>query len=230
MLFMRSHITRLASLTLLAALAVLPLAGCSTSKSTVQMRTDGDFHFQNGEYDLAAREYAGVIDKYPGDWQIQYRYGVSQLRLGNDLEARRALEIAHTRRPRNADVAEALAEAIFRLNDESRLFAFLRERAESTQTVRSYLLLGRYSMEMGDHDSAQTAIDTAIALDNNQSVEPYLLAAELAERLGQIDTAAMYLTSAYHLDSENEAIRDRLRALGEIPGPTLGNAETDDYR
>lgn len=211
---------------ILAILATL-LIGCSSGRSTMQMREDGDFHFNNGSYGLSAQEYAGVIDKYPGDWRIQYRYGVCQLEMENYQEARRALEIAHTRRPGDADVAEALAESIFRLNDESRLFAFLRERAESTQTVRAYLLLGRYSMEMGDHDSARRAIDTAIALDNNETIDPYMLAADLAQRLGDVDGAVEQLTRAYRINSENEEIRRRLQALGEIPGPTLGAVETD---
>jgi Tfp pilus assembly protein PilF len=74
---------------------------------------------------------------------------------------------------------------------------------------------------MNDPDSAQVAIRTAIELDDGRSVEPYLVAADLAERLGDLDLAVRRLRQAYGIDSRNDRVRERLRDLGEIPGPTL---------
>ena len=110
---------------------------------------------------------------------------------------------------------------LFQQGDEAQLFAFLRERAESTQTVRAYLRLARYSVEMKDPDSANVALETAIALDGGQSVEPYLAAADLAADLGDPEMAVYRLRQAFGIAPHDERISDRLRALGEVPGPTI---------
>jgi tetratricopeptide (TPR) repeat protein len=143
------------------------------------------------------------------------------MELNRTYEARQALEIAHTLRPENDEIASALAEAIFRDDDENQLYAFLRERAQSRQDVVSYLRLAHYSIEMGDPDSARKAIETAILLDNGESVQPYLQAALFAERIGDLDQAVIRLRQAYGIDPLDESVKTRLRDMGEIPGPTL---------
>ena len=114
-----------------------------------------------------------------------------------------------------------MAEALFQQGEESRLFAFLRQRAESTQTPGAYLRLARYSLELSDPDSASVALEKAIAIDDGQTVEPYLAAASFAERLGDLETALRRLRQAYGIDHTDGRVRQRLKDLGEIPGPTL---------
>ena len=157
----------------------------------------------------------------PGDWLAQYRLGLCELELGNPDRARSALEIAHTRQPADADVVDALAEAMFRQGDEQPLFDLLTLRAETEQTVRAWLRLGRYSAELGDADTALTAFETAIELDAGRSVEPYVQTALFSQQIGDLDTALRRLRQAYKIDPEDPVVDQQLRDLGEVPGPTL---------
>ncbi|MHC5024655.1 MAG: tetratricopeptide repeat protein [Planctomycetota bacterium] len=203
--------------------AAVSLGGCSTThhRPTDIIRASADRSYEQSDYESAASDYAQIIARYPGDWEAQYRFGLCQLELGDPSAARRALEIAHTRRPRNDDVTDALAEAIYRTGEEDQLFAFLRERAESTQGVPAYLRLAKYAMKISDHDSAKRAYDTAIRLDGGRTVEPYLMAAEFAEEIGHRDLALYRLRQAYGIDPYDERVKDELRAMGEVPGPTI---------
>lgn len=205
----------------LMVLAIVVLNGCQTQRPVDAIRVSGDRYYDLGNYAAAAEEYEAITARYPGDWRAQYHLGLCLLELDRPNAARRALEIAHTQRPRNNEIADALAEALFQLEDEERLHAFLRDRAETRQTVHAWRQLARYSMEMGDPDSARLAIETAIELDDGESVEPYLDAAEFAERLGVIDLAVRRLSQAYGINPHDQRVRERLRSLGEVPGPSI---------
>lgn len=205
----------------LLAMSMLFFPACAMQTPVETLRERGDAHFARGEFSEAASNYERITARYPGDWQAQYRLGYSLLEIDRLAGARRALELAHSHRPGNAEVANALAEVMFRQGDERQLFEFLRERAESTQHPESYRRWAHYSLEMGDPDSANLAINKAIALDEGRSVEPYLDAAELAERLGDLDLALRRLRQAYGINPHDTRVTNRLRAMGEVPGPTL---------
>lgn len=206
---------------MLSVLAVsLYGTGCG-SRPTETIRASGDYRFKQGNYAMARDEYAEIVARYPGDWQAQYMLGRSLLRTNDFSGARRALEIAYSSRPDDPAIAEALAEVMLAQGDESRLFAFLRERATRAQTVESHLMLARYAMEMNDPDSAQRAVDTAIQIDNGRTTDPYLAAASLAERLGQLDTAVHRLRQAKGVNHNDVRVREKLRELGEDPATVL---------
>ncbi len=216
--FAMMHIRMLAVVLLLGAM-VMP--GCAIHRPVESMRESGDRYFARGEYARAADEYQQITDRYPGDWRAQFWLGQSLLEMDEVSRARRALEVAHSQRPGHSDIADALAEAMFRQGDERQLYEFLNERAQSTQNPTAYLRLAYYTMEMGDPDSARMAIDTAIAVDDGRSVEPYLDAAMLAEQLGDIDLAIRRLRQAYGINPYDVRVRTRLQELGEVPGPTI---------
>ncbi len=195
------------------------LTACQRPVHTI--RQSADFSFDHGDYDTAAAEYAEIADRYPGDWRAQYRLGLCLLEIDQPARARDALEVAYSHRPRDPCIANALAEAMFQQGDESRLFAFLRQRAKSMQSPAAYLQLARYALELGDPDSAHVALETAIVLDDGQTVEPYLAAASFAERLGDLETALRRLRQAYGIDHTDARVIQRLKDLGEIPGPTI---------
>lgn len=208
------------SITIFLILAATLLHGCG-STSTEGLRSKADFRFKRGEYHQAVSDYSEIVDRYPGDWRVQQRLGECYLEIGDPNRAREALEVAHSHRPNNTQIIDSLAEAMFRQGDETRLFAFLRERAESTQSPAAYLRLARFSIELNDPDSAKLAIDTAIVLDDARTVEPYLAAANLAQRVGDIDDAIFRLRQALGVDLKDKRVLQRLEELGEIPGPTL---------
>jgi predicted Zn-dependent protease len=204
------------ALTLIAATCI---GGCNTSPRPVEaIRASGDHRYKFADYEGARDEFAEIVARHPGDWHAQFMLGQSMLKTGEYSGARRALETAYTHKPDNQAVADALAETLFQQKDESRLYAFLRDRAASTQSVESHLRLARYALELNDPDSAQTAVDTAIQLDNGQTTEPYLEAARLAERLGQMDEAVRRLRQAYGVNPQDRRVHERLTKLGETPG------------
>lgn len=202
----------------LAFVATIQLGGCNTApRPTETIRASADHYFKIGDYEAARDEYAEIVSRYPGDWEGHYKLGMCCLETGEFSTARRSLEIAHTRKPDNQDVANGLAEAMYRQGDESRLFAFLRQRAATTQTVEAHLQLGRYAMELNDPDSARVAFQTAIEIDQGQTTEPYLEAAALSERLGQLDDAIRRLRQAYGINPKDRRVSEKMQALGEDP-------------
>lgn len=203
-----------------ALLILLTLVGCGP-RPVDSIRKDGNRYYGRGEYPEAAAEYNQIIERYPGDWKAQYWLGMCELQMHHPAEARRALEIAYTHKPDNPDVVDALAEAMYQMGDETRLYEFLSEIAEQSHSVSDYMRLSRYAMEMGDADSAVAAIETAIVVDDGRSVGPYLAAATYAEHLGDLDGAVRRLRQAYGIDPRDPRVQQRLRDLGEVPGPTI---------
>lgn len=206
----------------LVAVQAFIVGGCQTMKRPVTaIRQDADWQYERGNWEAARDGYSQIVERYPGDWQAQYRLGQCQLVLRNPTEAKRALGIAHTRNPDNEKIADALAEAMYQLGQEESLFSFLNERAKSTQSVHAWLRLAHYAMETGDADTAKVAVNTAISLDDGKTVDPYLCAADFAEQIGDPDGAVKRLRQAYGIDPTDERVKQRLIALGEVPGPTL---------
>jgi len=146
---------------------------------------------------------------------------VSAMHTGNLSEARQALEIAHTLRPANRDIAVDLAEVMFLQDDRNGLFLFLHDRAQSRSDSRDWLLLAEYSLMTEDPDSARECIEKAMVVDDASSAGTWLEAATLSERMGDLDSAMMYLRTAYTIEPDNTVVQDRLRAHGLVPGPTL---------
>jgi tetratricopeptide (TPR) repeat protein len=202
----------------LAVLATLHLGGCATPpRPTETIRASGDHYYKIGDFEAARDEYAEIVSRYPGDWEGHYKLGMCCLQTQEFSTARRSLEIANAAKPANQEIANALAESMYRQGDESRLFAFLRQRAATTQTVEAHRQLGRYAMELNDPDSARVAFQTAIEIDEGQSADPYLDAAALSERLGQLDDAIRRLRQAYGINPRDRRVTEKLRALGEDP-------------
>lgn len=198
--------------------AMVALGGCSQQKPTHILKQDGDFHFNQREYEAAAIEFQEVVDRNPGDWYGQYMLGRSRTELNQPDEARLALEQAYALQPGNDDVADALAEAMFEGGDHNQLFAFLRGRADERRSTKAYLDLARYAIALDDMDSADVALLTAIEVDGGRVVEPYLMRAEYAERIGETEEAVHRLRQAYGINPRHATVIARLREYGEVPG------------
>ncbi len=215
-----SHmISRMRSLAAMILLGSV-LNGCGV-RPVETIRHSGDFRFEHGDYAGAAQEYGEIIERHPGDWLAHYRLGLCRLEMEQPGQARQALEVAWALQPRDSGIVDALAEAMYQQGDDAGLFRFVKERADLSQTVEAYLRLARYCVELGDPDSAREAFLAAIALDEGRTVEPYLEAASLAQRLGDLDGALRRLRQAYGVNPLDGRVNQRLRELGEVPGPTV---------
>jgi tetratricopeptide (TPR) repeat protein len=196
------------------------LFGCG-QRPIASLRTSGDQLYERGDYVAAAEKYAAIADRYPGAGEAHYRLCLCPPDLGELSDARRELEVALTSKPGDPDVVDALAETMLLQGAEAGLFAFVKQHAESEQTVRAWLRLARYAAQVGDPDSAQTAFETAIVLDDGRTVDPYLQTAKFAEDLGDMDQALRRLRQAYGINPKDPRVNRRLRGLGEVPGPTI---------
>ena len=205
----------------ISLLAAVLLSACTGHRPTPTIRNSAEYRFKRGDYIGAAEDYQEIVARYPGDVDAQHMLGLCLLELEQTAEAQRALEIAHDIRPDDHKIAAALAEAMYRQGDEAHLFAFLRGRADSMKSPDAYLRLAEYSLKLSDPDSAKLAVNTAIELDEGRTVEPYLAAADLAERLGDLELAVRRLRQAYGINPHDIRVVNRLRAMGEVPGPTI---------
>ena len=70
-------------------------------------------------------------------------------------------------------------------------------------------------------DPRHRSIERAIELEPEVAADAYVAAADLAERLGDEALALRRLRQAYGIEPGNQAIADRLREFGEVPGPTI---------
>ncbi len=204
----------------LATLVLLVLSGCG-QRPVESILASADFRFEHGDYAEARQEYAEATTRQPGRWWAHYRLGLCLIELDRPGDARLALEIAHTQNARQPRIVEALAEAMLQQGDNVELFAFLKQEAETAQTVDAYLRLARYADLLGDPDSARAALDTAIVIDDGRTVEPYLEAAAFSQRLGDMDEAVRRLSQAYFINPRDRRVSEQLRELGEVPGPTI---------
>jgi tetratricopeptide (TPR) repeat protein len=207
-----------------AALLAIPLAAvasCTQQRPIEVLRQGGDYRFEYGEYAAAAPYYEEIVERRPGDWEAQYRLGLVSLHLGEVDRARLALETAYSLKPASTEIADALAEAMYRQGAEDELYAFLRERADASRSTHEYLQLARYAIELGDMDTAKTAALTAIEVDEGRSVEPYLVAAELHARLGDTEEVLRRLRQAYGVNPRHAEVLAKLKEYGEVPGPTI---------
>jgi tetratricopeptide (TPR) repeat protein len=210
-----------AGLAAVLAAGLFTLPACSGPRPVDQVKASGDDAFVRGDFVLARDEYGEAVDRYPGDWQAQYNYGLTCLELGAWDSARTALKVANDRRPENDDVADAYAEALFRVGDREALVAFVLGRAADIGSTRDWVRAAQSMDRIGDRDAALAAIETAIEVDDADSPLPYVVAAELAERTGDQALAVRRLRQAYGIRPGDPDVEAALEALGEIPGPSF---------
>ncbi len=205
----------------LSASAIFAL-GCAQQRPMVAAKAEADHAFRYGDYAKAAPAYLEIIEQYPGDAEVDYRYGVCLANLGNYREARMYVEAAAAAEPKNFDVTAGLAEVYFQLHDTQKLVQLLQDRGDSTQSQQSYLLLADYGMQLSDPDIATAAVNRAIVLSGGLDVAPYLKAAEVAASVGEVQLAQRRLRQAYTIDSKNQVVLARLAEYGIAAELTTG--------
>ena len=211
----------------LVALLAGALLGCETASTRMTIRDQANNAAWQGRWSEAEQLYGELVAKSPGDWRFQYGYGLSAMHTGDLSEARQALEVAHTLKPSNRQIALDLAETMYQQKDYNSLFRFLGDRAEARKNSSDWLLLGEYALMTNDPDSAREFVAKAMVVDDASSVDSYLRAATMSEQMGDLDAAKRYLRTGWEVDPSNATIQERLRSYGVIPGPTLAMPSSD---
>lgn len=207
---------------LVIALGVVLLAvvGCADRRALTVVRDSGDKAYRFQKYDQAREEFAEVVDRDPADWEYRAKLGETLLLLGRPVMAREHLAIAHELRPDDEAILDDYARAMLASEAYDALHQVLLERARETQEVEDYIRLGMYDLEAGDADSAERALITAARLDGGRTPEPQLALATFYDEVGDDTRALRRLRMALYTDLENTEAIERLRAKGQIPGPT----------
>lgn len=209
-------------------MSVLVNVGCTGQRSLETVRNDGDKAFFYKRFDEARADYQEVVDRDPSDWRYRVKLARMMMIMGDDARAEELLAVVLRVRPNDDDVAGQYAEAMFKAGHRDRLISFLERRAADSRAVADYLQLGSYAVKTGDADLAERALLTAARLDGGATVGPQLALADLYLAAGDRAEALRRLRMALGVDPSNEIVQQRIRALGEVPGPSFALTPDDD--
>ncbi|MDZ4754908.1 MAG: tetratricopeptide repeat protein [Phycisphaerae bacterium] len=213
----RARFVSAAVSTVLVACAFVQ-SGCGP-RPIAASRAEGDFHYEWERYDQAAPAYLEIIDRYPGDWEAEYRYGMCLVNLGRPAEARTHIETAAAANPANREVAFALADVYAELNERGRMTQLLKGRANERAEVESWLKLAELGRQLNDLDLEDLAVTGALQIRGESQWLAYVRASELAEAADKNDLAVRRIRQAYFLNPHSPVVVGRMRALGVEPGP-----------
>lgn len=221
----RFHPTRrsavAASLALPLGLAAL-LGGCKTPAAENRV-AQADEYLKHNQYKQAGDVIAPVVADQPGNWRAQFAYGRSMLGQGDLEAARRSLDRAYRLKPDAVAVVTSLAECMSRQKDVKDAYQLLRSFGKEFRSWRAYLALSTVAEQSGDPDTAVTAADDAIKVNEpvpggRPSIEPYMRAAELAFKFGKEPAGVRRLRQAYGIIPDDPRIVEQLRAHGVTIG------------
>ena len=204
------------------ALVAISLTACAGPRPMTAAKQEADRAFQYGQYDKAVVGYAEILERAPGDWQVEYRYGVSLAEVGNLAEARTHVETAYAANPASQEVAAGLAHVYFKLNEKQKLVQLLQQRGSNLNSLDSYMLLADYGIKMNDPDTATMAVNGAILLADGNNFQPYLMAVTVAEDVGDSKLATRRLRQAYTIAPKSGAVRAKAAEYGLALEPTTG--------
>jgi cytochrome c-type biogenesis protein CcmH/NrfG len=223
-------VATLAATTLAAAALVgcdsTPTTGAAPASNDVARINDAerrcnqaDEYLKHDQFDKAAEIVGPVVNDQPGNWRGQFAYGRAMMAKGEFEDARRALDRAYRLQPKNEDVVTALGTCMGKQKDVKDAYQLLRAFGKDFRSWRAYMTLSFVADQASDPDTAVTAADDAIKVNEplpgaRPSIEPYVRAADLAFRFGKDAQGIRRLRQAYGINPEDNRIADMLRAHG----------------
>lgn len=217
---------RMLSVLGMIGLAVTLGSGCANQdtedpRSAGRIQIQSRIAFEQGDYVKALDGFTTVLDRRPGSAAAQYDVGRTRLALGEGVAAREHLTIAHDLEPENPVYLDALADAMVATGELDELFGLLDRRAEEGDGIEGHLRTGRIAEKLGLVDEAEQAYLKAEALDVENSEAAQRALAELYRRAGDPSRELERLRVLLYFAPMDEEVRERVRALGEVPGPSL---------
>ena len=204
------------------ALALTLTACQSGERAAHRIELSGDRAMRQADYALAADEYQLLVNRRPGQYESRVKLARALLEVDRPAYAREQLEIAYTQRPTNAQILDLLAEAMLRSGDVEAMTRELRFAAEESGKAPDWYRLGVFLTRAGDDDAAETALRTAARLDGGNDPAFQVGLANFYGSVGDEDRRLERLRMALFLDQEDKTVRDAIREMGHVPGPTFG--------
>jgi len=206
---------------LIVLLAIAPLAGCSMPRSLPAVRDSGERAFQRGDYARAEADFQEYTERKPGDAPVQLLYAKTLLATDQPVPAVEHATLAYDQHPADPEYIDVRAQALFEAKRTDELYRFLRGLCDAHGMPADYLRLGQYTAKLGDADGAEHAFLTAAKVDGGKTPAPQLALADFYHSINDKASEVRRLRMALFVDPRNQDIPNRLRALGEIPGPSL---------
>lgn len=205
----------------LFALLALILTGCNTVRTLPRVKEVGDRHYRDQKWEAARAEYQEYTDRKPGEAEVQMKLARCLVELGRPEEAVTSAAVAYDAKPNDPEALETYCITLAEAKRTDEMFRILNGNCESRGSVADYDRLGRFMFRLGDADGAANAFKMAASVDGGQTIEPQLALADFFKSIGDKTNEATRLRMAMYFEPTNQAIYDRLRALGQIPGPSL---------
>ena len=205
----------------LALVALISLAGCSSQRPIGLVQRDGDRAMLQGNPSEAIGFYQEWVDRQPRRPEAQHALGLALLESGRPSEAAGPLTVAWDHEPDNDVYFRDMARAMREAGREASLIATLRTNATERGRMIDYLRLGQNLQELGLMDEAHEALKTAAAIDAGRTVTPQLALAQFYHRLDRPADEVRRLRMAYAIDPSDQRVIDALMARDVVPGPSL---------
>lgn len=215
---MRRMMSRAAAMALVCAAAI---GGCSDQRPVWKIRADADLAYEAKKYEAALADYKTYVDIKPNDPSGQHALGLTYLALKQPKPAREHLQIAYDVVPNNDAYIESYAQSLYESNEPESLMTYLSRVANERGTVADYLRLGRYAGKIGHADEALQALITAARLDQGKTLEPQLALADFYRSVNDRPNQIRRLRNCLYLAPGDEGVMQRIRDVGEIPGPSF---------
>lgn len=205
----------------LSTLLLAGLAGCNAPRSLPAVREAGDRSFNQNDFQSAATHYEEYVLRKPGDPAVEAQFARTLLQVGDAPRAIGYARTAYDAQPNNGEYADLLAQSYLEAGQADEMYSFLRGNTEGRGSVADYIRLGKFTARAGDADGAEQAFLVAARLDGGQTVAPQLALADFYKSIGDKASEKKRLRMALSFDVTSQPINQRLRELGEVPGPSL---------
>lgn len=201
--------------------SLAPIAGCQSQRPIHVIRASAEAAYAKGDYATARSEYEQLVDRYPGDPTARYGLGQTCLKLDDPMKAREQLAIAYEVDPTRDDIIDAYCVALYEAKEQDTLMSFLRRLSLERGQINDFVRLGTYAAKIGNADEALSAFKTAKRLDQGKSTKPLLALADFYGSVNDKPNQIKELRQALSIDVRDPNVNQRIRDLGEIPGPSF---------
>ncbi|MBX3375733.1 MAG: tetratricopeptide repeat protein [Phycisphaeraceae bacterium] len=202
-------------------LAIAAISGCSSTRTLPAVKEMGDRQFRRENWEAARVEYQEYVDRKPGDKEVQILLAQCLIKLGQPDLAVTHAQVAFDLEPNDAEALETYCLALAEAKKTDELYRVLNGNCQTRGSVADYDRLARFQMKLGDPDGAERSFIMAAKVDGGKTIEPQLALANFYKSIGDKAGEKRRLRMALYLKPTDQKIYDRLRELGEIPGPSL---------
>ena len=189
--------------------------------SSGRARSVGMSFFERERFEEALPYFVHYTRRTPGSADAHALVGQTYMAMGQPADAAVAFAVAHDLEPFNDDYFESLGIAKAASGEAEEAVAMASNVATERQDAASFMVLGRVAETAGLLDEAETAYRRAAAIERGYYAPAQWALADLYAAIGDRRSEILRLRVLLSLLPRDEAVKARLRALDQVPGPSL---------